>query len=29
MDHIEPLALGGADTDTDRNVQALCRPCIA
>ncbi|MFE7319122.1 HNH endonuclease [Streptomyces sp. NPDC057555] len=25
MDHVRPLALGG--TDTDRNVQVLCRGC--
>ncbi|MFI5765879.1 HNH endonuclease [Streptomyces sp. NPDC051563] len=25
VDHIQPLALGG--TDTDGNVQPLCRPC--
>ncbi|WP_342749401.1 MULTISPECIES: HNH endonuclease signature motif containing protein [Streptomyces] len=25
VDHMQPLALGG--TDTDSNVQPLCRPC--
>lgn len=25
VDHVQPLALGGEDTDG--NVQALCRPC--
>nr|WP_162688709.1 MULTISPECIES: HNH endonuclease signature motif containing protein [unclassified Streptomyces] len=25
IDHVQPLALGG--TDTDGNVQSLCRPC--
>ncbi|WP_367135082.1 MULTISPECIES: HNH endonuclease [Streptomyces] len=27
MDHVRPLALGG--TDTDGNVQVLCRECHA
>ncbi|UQA97946.1 HNH endonuclease [Streptomyces halobius] len=25
VDHVRPLSLGG--TDTDRNVQVLCRDC--